>query len=233
MQERYKFEASLGYRDPILKTYKKLLNSLNNRQYTRTSQNGNAPTVMFYKYNLLFSFSGMCAFPWTEARGVMLSTHDPVSHCCVDTYMRAMFTTLLEKADLFSLLLWILSHKHWHTNISGAAIRFQLSDRKHENSEKLEPSVCRQRALGFQQTPKAGNSECEFQGRSYTDKADPKTPSVILHMFLGLPGTRTGYLKSPTSMGSVTRTISSFQPYVLPPPSKDRFKKHLLKGGSK
>lgn len=50
--------------------------------------------------------------------------------------MRAMFTTLLEKTDPFSLLLWILSQKHRHTNISGAVIRFQLNDRKHENSEK-------------------------------------------------------------------------------------------------
>lgn len=112
---------------------------------------------MFYKYNLLLSLSRMCALPRTEAWGALFSTHDPVSHCRVDTGMRAMFTTLPGKADLSSLLLWILPHKHWHTNISGAAIRFQLSGRKHENSQKLEhPPVCRQRALGFQQTPKAG-----------------------------------------------------------------------------
>jgi hypothetical protein len=36
--------------------------------------------------------------------------------------------------------------------------------------------------------------------------------------------------KSPTSMGSVTRTISSFQPYVLSSPGKRTpSKKHLLK----
>jgi hypothetical protein len=47
-------------------------------------------------------------------------------------------------------------------------------------------------------------------------------------MFLGLPCTRAGSLKSPASMGSVTRTISSFQPYVLSSPDKRTALKNIF-----
>lgn len=66
----------------------------------------------------------------------------------------------------------------------------------------------------------ARNSACELQARGCAGRTGPQTPSVVLHMFLGLPATRTGSLKSPTSMDSVTRTISGFQPYVFSSPHK-------------
>lgn len=159
-----------------------------------------------------------------------LSMHGPVTAAWTHVCMLCFW----KKVNCFCLLLWILSCKQEHTNIPGAATRLQLNDRKHENSEKLEhPPVGSQWTLGFQQTLNTGKSACELQVRSFAGRAGPQTPSVILHMFPGLSGTRTGSLKSPSSMGSVTRTISSFWPYVLSSPIKGLIQKHLLKGGSK
>lgn len=68
-----------------------------------------------------------------------------------------------------------------------------------------------------------------YKTRSCTGRAGLRTPSVLLHMFLGLLCTRTGSLKSPTSMGSVTRTTSSFQPYVLSSPDKRTASKSIFR----
>lgn len=138
-------------------------------------------------------------------------------HCCVGTRMHAMLIALLGTANRFCLPFWILSHKQEHTNIPGAAIDCNSMT---ENMKLLE-------------NLNADNSAFELQDRSCAGRAGPQTPSVTRRMFPGLPGTRTGSLKSPTSMGSVTRTISSFWPYVLSSPIKGLIQKHLLKGGSK